>query len=171
MNREQLTGRAGIRPSDEQWAAISAPLAGWSDARAGRRRVRKDSGDVGAGRVAGGLWSGRRGSGPGPTFTNKAAGNSPAGSASAGPLREPGQDDIAEPTISTYHAFAMDLLSQWALLIGGEPSAALLTPTDLAVDTYRAVARSHVSCEDLGTATISTVSDACSRWMRNCPNI
>ena len=41
----------------------------------------------------------------------------------------PARDDIAEPTISTYHAFAMDLLSQWALLIGGEPLRFLLTPT------------------------------------------
>lgn len=28
MNREQLTGLLGFAPSDEQWAAISAPLDG-----------------------------------------------------------------------------------------------------------------------------------------------
>ncbi len=159
MNREQLTGLLGFAPSDEQWAAISAPLDGpmlvLAGAGSGKTAVMSArvvwlvaSGLVAADQVLG------------LTFTNKAAGElSSRIRALLALLREPGQDDIAEPTISTYHAFAMDLLSQWALLIGGEPSAALLTPTDLAVDTYRAVARSHVSCEDLGTATISTVSE------------
>lgn len=159
MNRDRIAELIGFVPSAEQWVAISAPLDGpmlvLAGAGSGKTAVMSArvlwlvaSGQVSADQVLG------------LTFTNKAAGElSSRISGLLAQLREPGDDDTAEPSVSTYHAFAMDLLAQWALLIGAEPSASLLTPTDLAVGTYRSVARSAVACEQLGTATIRTVSD------------
>jgi len=159
MTREHLAQVLGFAPSDEQWEAISAPIAGpllvLAGAGSGKTTVMAarvvwlvGSGAVAADQVLG------------LTFTNKAAGE--LGSrirALLGAIREPGGDIEAEPTIQTYHAFAIDLLSQWGLLIGAEPSSTLLTPTDLAVRTYRTVARSQVGCEALGTPVVKTVSD------------
>ncbi len=159
MNREDLVGILGFNPSDEQWAAISAPITGPMLVLAG----------AGSGKTA--VMSARVlwlvGTGQvepehvlGLTFTKKAAGE--LGSRIRGlldclPQARPEQQ--GDPTIATYHAFAMDLISQWGLLVGAEPSATLLTPTDLAVDTFRSVARSKVACEQLGTSVIRTVSD------------
>ena len=163
MTPEQLAQVLGFTPSAEQWAAISAPLEGpllvLAGAGSGKTAVM-------AARV---VWL--VGSGAvlpeqvlGLTFTNKAAGELAARIRTLlSQIREPGQDDTGEPSIQTYHAFAMDLLAQWGLLVGAEPSAALLSPTDLAVRTYRAVAASRVRCEELGTAVIRTVSDRVGR--------
>lgn len=159
MTREQLAQVLGFLPSDEQWAAISAPLDGpllvLAGAGSGKTAVMSArvvwlvaSGVVGPEQVLG------------LTFTNKAAGELGARiRALLSQVREPGPEDLAEPTIQTYHAFAIDLLAEWGLLIGAESAAALLTPTDLAVRTYRATARSQVPCEGLGTPVVATVSD------------
>ena len=90
------------------------------------------------------------------TFTNKAAGELSTR------VRQllaalPSDEEAGEPVISTYHAFAMDLIAQYGLLVGAEPSASLLSPTDLAQATFRSVARSQHACEDLGTSVINTV--------------
>ncbi|MBK6763080.1 MAG: ATP-dependent helicase [Micrococcales bacterium] len=163
MTPEHLAQILGFTPSDEQWRAISAPLDGpllvLAGAGSGKTAVM-------AARVVWLVGSGavRPEQVLGLTFTNKAAGELAARIRMLlSQIREPGHDDTAEPTIQTYHAFAMDLLSQWGLLVGAEPSAALLSPTDLAVRTYRAVAASRVRCEDLGTAVIRTVSDRVAR--------
>ena len=156
MTREQLAQILGFAPSDEQWSAISAPMnapllvlagagSGKTTVMAARVVWLVGSGQVAADEVLG------------LTFTNKAAGElGTRVRALLGALAEPGG---ADPTIQTYHAFAIDLLSQWGLLIGAEPSSALLTPTDLAARTYRTVAASDVGCEALGTAVVKTVSD------------
>lgn len=159
MTRDELADVLGFAPSDEQWVAISAPADGpmlvLAGAGSGKTAVM-------AARV---VWLVATGAvAPdqvlGLTFTNKAAGE--LSSRIRGLLaqwRDPHDGDAADPTIQTYHAFAMDLLAQWGLLIGAEPSSSLLSPTDLAVRTYRVVARSEVRCEDLGTAVIRTVCD------------
>jgi len=65
------------------------------------------------------------------TFTNKAAGE--LGERVRTALRTLGSDvaaepgaDVAEPTVSTYHAFAGQLISEFGLLIGLEPDLRLL---------------------------------------------
>lgn len=159
MNRQGLAALLGFAPSDEQWAAISAPIDGpmliLAGAGSGKTAVM-------SARVVWLVASGavRPEQVLGLTFTNKAAGELSArvGGLLA-QLRGPDEEDLADPTIQTYHSFALDLLAAWGLLIGAEPSAALLSPTDLAVGTYRAVARSSVNCEDLGTSVIKTVCD------------
>jgi len=159
VNRQFLGEILGFPPSDEQWAAISAPMDGpmliLAGAGCGKTAVMSArvvwlvaTGQVSAGEVLG------------LTFTNKAAGELGTRIRELLARVRERQDDVEpDPTVSTYHGFAMDLLSQWALLIGAEPSASLLSPTDLAVGTYRAVARSRVDCEQMDTATIRTVSD------------
>jgi len=163
VTREELAKVLGFPPSDEQWAAISAPLDGpllvLAGAGSGKTAVM-------AARVVWLVGSGavRPEQVLGLTFTNKAAGELAARIRSLlSQVRVPGQDDTGEPTIQTYHAFAMDLLAQWGLLVGAEPASVLLSPTDLAVRTYRAVAASRVRCEELGTAVIRTVSDRVAR--------
>lgn len=159
MTRAQLAEILGFAPSDEQWAAISAPMTGpllvLAGAGSGKTTVMAarvvwlvGSGLVLADQVLG------------LTFTNKAAGELGARIRGLlGQLADPDADTDAEPTIQTYHAFAIDLLSRWGLLIGAEPSSTLLTPTDLAARTFRTVAASEVGCEALGTAVVKTVSD------------
>jgi DNA helicase-2/ATP-dependent DNA helicase PcrA len=158
MTREELATILGFPPSEEQWTAISAPLTGpllvLAGAGSGKTAVMSARvlWLVGTGVVSPDAVLGL-------TFTNKAAGELGARIRTLlACVREPGSDGSAEPTIQTYHAFAMDLLSQWGLLIGAEPSSVLLNPTDLAVRTYAAAARSEVGCEELGTSVISTVS-------------
>lgn len=156
MNREDLERILGFAPSEEQWSAISAPLDSPLLVLAG----------AGSGKTA--VMSARVlwlvGSGQvtpeqvlGLTFTNKAAGE--LGSRVRSLLAQlPVQGtDPAEPTISTYHAFAIELLSEFGLLVGAEPSASLLSPTDLAVATYRSVAGSSLACEELGTSHLPTL--------------
>lgn len=159
MTREEFTELLGYAPSDEQWTAISAPITGpllvLAGAGSGKTAVM-------AARVVWLVATGavRPDAVLGLTFTNKAAGE--LSTRVRGLLsRVPGLDlhEAGEPTVATFHAFAMDLLAQYGLLVGAEPSAALLTPTDLAQRTYRVVAGSRVRCEDLGTSHIKTVCD------------
>jgi DNA helicase-2/ATP-dependent DNA helicase PcrA len=159
VTREELVAIVGYRPSDEQWEAISAPVSGpllvLAGAGSGKTAVM-------AARV---VWLVATGQVEPPgvlglTFTNKAAGELSARVRSLlSPV--PGVDlqESGEPTVCTFHRFAMDLIAQYGLLAGAEPSAALLTPTDLVQRTYRVVARSRVHCEELGTSHIKTVCD------------
>ena len=155
MTRDDMARILGFEPSDEQWAAISAelstPMLVLAGAGSGKTAVM-------AARV---LWA--VGSGQvrpeqvlGLTFTNKAAGE--LGSRVRQLLAAlPQHDDVGEPVIQTYHAFAMDLLAQYGLLVGAETNSQLLSPTDLAQATFRSVARSRQGCDQLGTAVINTV--------------
>jgi DNA helicase-2/ATP-dependent DNA helicase PcrA len=159
MTREEFNGLLGYAPSDEQWAAISAPISGpllvLAGAGSGKTAVM-------AARVVWLVATGavRPDAVLGLTFTNKAAGE--LSTRVRGLLsRVPGLDlhEAGEPTVATFHAFAMDMLAQYGLLVGAEPSSMLLTPTDLVQRTYRVVAGSRVRCEDLGTSHIKTVCD------------
>jgi DNA helicase-2/ATP-dependent DNA helicase PcrA len=159
MNRRELCDLLGFPPSDEQWAAITAPLSGpflvLAGAGSGKTAVMSArvlwlvaTGQVAADQVLG------------LTFTNKAGGELGARIRSLlARAQMPGMPQAPDPTIQTYHAFAMDLIAQYGLLIGAEPASVLLNPTDLAVSTYRSVARSAVACEELGTAVINTVQE------------
>lgn len=155
MTLAEISAILGFRPSDEQWAAISAPLDEpllvLAGAGSGKTAVM-------SARV---LWA--VGSGQvrpeqvlGLTFTNKAAGElgSRVRQLLAGLTLA---DDAGDPVIQTYHAFAIDLIGEYGLLVGAEPSAALYSPTDMALATYRSVARSSRACDELGTNVINTV--------------
>lgn len=155
MNRRTMAEILGYEPSDEQWAAIAAPLDGpllvLAGAGSGKTSVMSarvlwlvGTGQVGADAVLG------------VTFTRKAAGELSARVRSLLAKLQSYDPEQGEPTIVTYHAFAMDLLSQFGLLVGAEPTASLLSPTDLAVATYAAVARSRIACEQLGSSQIAT---------------
>lgn len=155
MNRQEISQILGFPPSDEQWAAITAPLSSpmlvLAGAGSGKTAVMSARilWAVGSGRV-------RPEEVLGLTFTHKAAGELASRTRQyLDALLLP--DEAGEPAISTFHAFAIDLISEFGLLAGAEPSATLLSPTDLAQATFRSVARSRVSCEDFGTGVIDTV--------------
>jgi len=119
----------GVRHSDEQLAAITAPLepmAVVAGAGSGKTTVM-------AARV---VWLVRTGAVPpegvlGLTFTNKAAGELSqrirAALHEAGVTGEPGgEQPVGEPAVSTYHAYAGRLVEEHGLRIGVEPHARLL---------------------------------------------
>ncbi|MFN8212044.1 MAG: ATP-dependent DNA helicase [Candidatus Nanopelagicales bacterium] len=155
MNREQMQAILGFLPSDEQWAAITAPLNApmlvLAGAGSGKTAVMSARivWAVSTGRIAPEQVLGL-------TFTHKAAGELATRTRTyldALHLSE----DTGDPAISTFHAFAVDLIAEFGLLAGAEPSATLLSPTDLAQATFRSVVGSRVPCEDFGTGHIDTV--------------
>lgn len=131
--RRALEDILGFMPSEQQWAALSAPLEPASivaGAGSGKTAVM-------SARMA---WSVLSGYLPadqllGLTFTNKAAAEL-LGRARAllGRARERGYLDgldtdtaDADPMISTYHSFAAGLITEHGIRIGIEPHAQLLT--------------------------------------------
>ncbi|MFZ0324188.1 MAG: ATP-dependent DNA helicase [Actinomycetes bacterium] len=133
ITREALARLMGLPFTDEQWAAIAAPLEpGVVIAGAGSGKT-----SVMAARV---VWLvANHGVAPeqvlGLTFTNKAAGElstrvrrSLQAWASSGPQAHasgPSSLDV-EPTVQTYHAYAARLLREHGLRLGIEPSVRLL---------------------------------------------
>ena len=126
FGRDQLAKALGFSPSDEQWEAISAPLEpGVIVAGAGTGKTTSMSARVaylvGTGQVAADRVLGL-------TFTNKAAAQllwafrtrTAAVSSAKG-------SEVIEPTVSTYHAFAGRVVSEFGMRIGREPDATLLT--------------------------------------------
>ncbi len=146
-DRQHLCDLLKIPFSDDQLAAITAPAnrpqAIIAGAGSGKTTVM-------AARV---VWLvGHDGVDParilGLTFTNKAAGE--LGEKVRDALRLLGADvatdpgtDVGEPTVSTYHAFAGQLITEFGLLIGLEPDLRLLADASRfqlaarAVATYR----------------------------------
>lgn len=156
MNRDDIEKILGFRPSDEQWSAISAPLDSpllvLAGAGSGKTAVMSarvlwlvGSGQVDADQVLG------------LTFTNKAAAELSSRVRSLLDWLPAGDSDAGQPTIATFHSFAIDLLAEFGLLVGAEPSASLLSPTDLAVATYRVIANSSLACDQLGTSHLPTL--------------
>ncbi|MEP6666018.1 MAG: ATP-dependent helicase, partial [Nocardioidaceae bacterium] len=123
----------GIDFSDQQVDAITAPLApGVIVAGAGSGKT-----TVMAARVVWLVGTGavRADQVLGLTFTNKAAAELAHRVrdflATAGLLRKPGdpatdEDELAEPTVLTYHAYAARLLTEHGLRIGHEPDTAVI---------------------------------------------
>jgi len=118
-------------PSEEQWAAISAPLApslviagagsGKTTLMAARVVYLVVTGQVRPEEVLG------------LTFTTKAAAELRtrirAALTAAGALPVPGPDveEVLEPTVATYNAYAADLLTDHGLRIGHEPDTRVIT--------------------------------------------
>lgn len=155
MTREQMRAILGFLPSDEQWAAITAPLDApmlvLAGAGSGKTAVM-------SARIVWAVSTGRVTPDQvlGLTFTHKAAGELATRTRQYLDALGPGEDS-GDPAISTFHAFAVDLIAEFGLLAGAEPSATLLSPTDLAQATFRSVAGSRVACDELGTGVIDTV--------------
>lgn len=126
--------RTPYAPSDQQWAAISAPLApavviagagsGKTTLMAARVVYLVVTGQVRPDEVLG------------LTFTTKAASELRQrirqALSAAGALDEPedagdGQGDVLEPTVATYNAYAAGLLTDHGLRIGHEPDTRVIT--------------------------------------------
>ncbi|ABL81023.1 MULTISPECIES: ATP-dependent DNA helicase [unclassified Nocardioides] len=127
--------RTPYAPSDQQWAAISAPLApavviagagsGKTTLMAARVVYLVVTGQVRPDEVLG------------LTFTTKAASELRQrirqALKAAGALEEPeeapgdGQSDVLEPTVATYNAYAAGLLTDHGLRIGHEPDTRVIT--------------------------------------------
>jgi ATP-dependent DNA helicase UvrD/PcrA len=134
--------------SDQQYAAISAPLepavviagagSGKTTVMAGRVVWLLANGLVGPDQILG------------LTFTTKAAAELAAGiraaMRSAGLLPEPSAvpadaDEILEPTVATYNAYAAALLAEQGLRIGHEPDSRVLADASRYQLAARAIAR------------------------------
>ena len=148
-NPEELSGLLGIPYTEEQIAAITAPLEpGVIVAGAGSGKTA-----VMAARVVWLVGTGAVEPGEvlGLTFTNKAAGElrervlgslSRLGLTSDSDIAEIAEDpDSGEPTISTYHAYADALIKEHGLRLGLEPSARLLADANRYTLAARAVRR------------------------------
>ncbi|MDI6911312.1 ATP-dependent DNA helicase [Nocardioides sp.] len=127
--------RTSYAPSEQQWAAISAPLApavviagagsGKTTLMAARVVYLVVTGQVRPDEVLG------------LTFTTKAASELRQrirqALKAAGALEEPedapgdGQSDVLEPTVATYNAYAAGLLTDHGLRIGHEPDTRVIT--------------------------------------------
>ncbi|MFL6171951.1 MAG: UvrD-helicase domain-containing protein, partial [Marmoricola sp.] len=122
---------AEFPPSDEQWAAISAPLAptlviagagsGKTTLMAARVVYLVVTGQVRPEEILG------------LTFTTKAAAElrtrirSALTAAGALPTPGPGVEEVLEPTVATYNAYAAELLTDHGLRIGHEPDTRVIT--------------------------------------------
>ncbi len=162
----QLKELLGVPFSDEQLAAITAPLSPYvvvAGAGSGKTTVMTArlvwlvaTGQVRADQVLG------------LTFTNKAAGEL------AGRVREAVQSlavresaelpagaevDLGEPVISTYHAFAGRLLAEHGLRIGVEPQARLLGEAASYQLAHRVVVRTRRDLVPLGKGVGGVVTD------------
>src|SRR5690348_14824845 len=118
-------------PSDEQWAAISAPLApslviagagsGKTTLMAARVVYLVVTGQVRPEEVLG------------LTFTTKAAAElrtrirNALSAAGALPTPSPDVEEVLEPTVATYNAYAAELLTDHGLRIGHEPDTRVIT--------------------------------------------
>ena len=62
--------------------------------------------------------------------------------------------ELADPTVSTYHSFAMRVVSEHGPLVGAEPSARVLTDASLQQLAYRVVVNTHHEFEgEIGSPT------------------
>jgi len=147
FGREQLSQALGFAPSDEQWEAISAPLEpGVIVAGAGTGKTTSMSARVaylvGTGQVAADRVLGL-------TFTNKAAAQLlwAFRTRMAAVPSVQGMDAI-EPTVSTYHAFAGRVVSEFGMRIGREPDAMLLTDSSKHQRAYALVCGAEADGND-----------------------
>lgn len=160
LGRGELASALDLSLSDAQWAAVSAPLEpAVIVAGAGTGKTTSMSARV-AYLVGSGLVSGDRVLGL--TFTNKAAGQL----LSAIRMRIDAVAELAtdlsadsselqrsEPTVSTYHAFAGRIVSEFGLRIGREPDATLLIDGIKHMHAYRVVCGADVGHADaVGTS-------------------
>jgi DNA helicase-2/ATP-dependent DNA helicase PcrA len=150
----QRAMRSDFPPSDEQWAAITAPLepavvvagagSGKTTLMAARVVYLVVTGQVRPEEVLG------------LTFTTKAAAElrerirTALERAGAMPRPGPGLEEVLEPTVVTYNAYAASLLTDHGLRIGHEPDTRVITDASRyqlgarAVDRHTAVVR-HLS--------------------------
>ena len=147
FGRDQLAKALGFSPSDEQWEAISAPLEpGVIVAGAGTGKTTSMSARVaylvGTGQVAADRVLGL-------TFTNKAAAQLlwAFRTRTAAVSSAQGWEGI-EPTVSTYHAFAGRVVSEFGMRIGREPDATLLTDSSKHQRAYSLVCGAEADGSD-----------------------
>lgn len=143
FGRSELALALDLDLSEAQWAAVSAPLepgvivagagTGKTTSMSARVAYLVGSGQVAADRVLG------------LTFTNKAAGQ--LLSAIRSRVAAVGIED-PEPTVSTYHAFAGRIVTEYGLRIGREPDATLLTEGAKHHHAYRVVCGLDASGSD-----------------------
>lgn len=163
FNETHLADLLGFTMSDEQLAAVTAdlsePLLVVAGAGSGKTTVM-------AARV---LWAVAAG-GVAPqeilglTFTSKAAGEFGARVRSlldrffGGPVGGPAGPDEADPSVSTYHAFAHQLVAEHGLRIGIEPGARLLADNETAHLVYRELVNTRRTLTDQSTSMQSVVA-------------
>ncbi len=169
MTKADLDRVLGFELSDEQWAAVSAPLtpavviagagSGKTTSMAARVAYLVGSGLVRPDQVLG------------LTFTTKATAqllasmrrsiaalpSDPDGS--VGPVAGAVDGPPGEPIVSTYHAFGARLLAEHGIRLGREPSAPVLTDGAREQLAYRLVCRSTLPLGQLGRSAPKITTD------------
>lgn len=167
FDEKRLCELLGFTMSDEQLAAVTAdltePLLVVAGAGSGKTTVM-------AARV---LWAVAAGGVRpeeilGLTFTSKAAGEFGArvrslldrffGGPAGGPTATGFDHDAAEPSVSTYHAFAHQLVAEHGLRIGIEPGARLLANNETAHLVYRELVNTRRTLTDQSTSMQTVVT-------------
>lgn len=149
LSRPRLDAALDITLTHEQWAAVSSglePAVIVAGAGSGKTTSM-------AARVAWLVGNGyaRPDAVLGLTFTTKAAASLLTSMCSAvAQVQVPDSDDLGEPQVLTYHAFASRILTENAIRIGLEPGAQVLTESARSQLAYRVVCRSDLPLASLG---------------------
>lgn len=166
LGRQDLDAALGLTLTDEQWDVVSGPLQpAVIVAGAGSGKTTSMSARVawlcGVGHVAPDAVLGL-------TFTTKAAGQllaamraSMARLVDVGVIAptDPEDDELGEPSVLTYHAFAARILAEHGIRIGREPDATVLTDEARHRLAYRLVCRTSVPLGSLGRSPADLTSD------------
>lgn len=161
LSRAELDAAMGITTTDEQWAAITAPLApGVIVAGAGSGKTTSMAARV-AWLVGSGLVRPERVLGL--TFTTKAAAQllRAMRTAVTSIAEVSGADDAdwGDPQVLTYNAFGAGILHEHAMRLGREPNPVLLTPGARQQLAYRVICRTTVDLAGLDKSPVALTSD------------
>lgn len=160
LSRRDLDDAMNITATDEQWAAITAPLApGVIVAGAGSGKTTSMAARV-AWLVGSGLVRPERVLGL--TFTTKAAAQllqSMRRAVNSITDRDDVEEEWGEPTVLTYNAFGAGILNEHAMRLGREPNPTLLTPGARQQLAYRVVCHTTVDVAGLEKSPITLTSD------------
>jgi DNA helicase-2/ATP-dependent DNA helicase PcrA len=159
LSRARLDEAMGITATEEQWAAITAPLTpGVIVAGAGSGKTTSMAARV-AWLVGSGLVLPDRVLGL--TFTTKAAAQllgamrSAVASLGIEPIEE---SELGDPQVLTYNAFGAAIVNEHAMRLGREPNPTLLTPGARQQLAFHVVCRTEVDLSSLEKSPVQVTS-------------
>jgi DNA helicase-2/ATP-dependent DNA helicase PcrA len=160
LSRALLDDAMGITATEEQWAAITAPLSpGVIVAGAGSGKTTSMAARV-AWLVGSGLVLPDRVLGL--TFTTKAAAQllgAMRGAVASLGIEPEEEGELGDPQVLTYNAFGAAIVNEHAMRLGREPNPTLLSPGARHQLAYRVVCRTEVDLASLEKSPVKVTSD------------